>query len=198
MTRLAMSVRAVVVLGAISLALSMAFVAQTSGYLPASVSEDMVEFQDGAGNSIQPFSETGSCVATWTQISLKVAAETRWNLATGAPDPGSYKLNEGCLYDRTTPSNTPVSYNPVPKATVDGVSALVTCCPETPDEVALFTDANAGSTVVINFYFDILNPQPTPTPIPSAGPVALVALAALFAAVIAWRLKRRSQPSRVG
>lgn len=187
-----------VLLGAVSLALFIAFVVQTSGYLPAAVLEDTVEFQDGAGNSIQSVSETGSCTARWTQISLKVAAETRLNLATGAPDPGSYKLNAGCLYDRATPSNTPISYNPVPKATVDGVSVLITCCPETPDEVALLTDANAGSTVVINFYFDILNPQPTPTPIPSAGPVALVALAALFAVLIAWRLKRQLQPSQTG
>lgn len=37
------------------------------------------------------------------------------------------------------------------------MTVLVTCCEGSPDEIELFTDANAGSTVEVQFSFDVVD-----------------------------------------
>jgi hypothetical protein len=144
---------------------------QGSASISAAVPENSIEFQDGAGNVVQSVSAgdtaivyirdsdlatVGTCTGTWTAIDATVTAGTRWSLATGSPRPVAYTLSEGCGYDRATSANTPLTLNPAPTATVNGVTKLVTCC-ENSHEIALFNDANAGSTVRVDFYFDLVD-----------------------------------------
>ena len=152
---------------AVSLTL-MLIPAQRSGLL-APVEDDSVEFQDGAGNAVQSFTPgqtaalyvkdaglttLGTCTATWTALPAKVSAGALLSLATGQPHPEVYSLNEVCGYDQASPANTPLKLQPAQTATVDGVPTLVTCCLNSPDEIALFTDADATSTVQFTFEFD--------------------------------------------
>ncbi|MCH8206590.1 MAG: hypothetical protein IH956_06250 [Chloroflexi bacterium] len=152
---------------AVSLTL-MLIPAQRSGLL-AAVEEDSVEFQDGAGNVVQSFAPgqtaalyvkdaglttLGTCTATWTALPAKVPAGALLSLATGQPHPEVYSLSEGCGYDQASPANTPFRLQPAQTATVDGVPTLVTCCLNSADEIALFTDADATNTVQFTFEFD--------------------------------------------
>ena len=135
----------------------------------AEVGEDSVEFQDGSGNAVQSFTPgqtssfyvkdtglttVGTCTATWTTLPAEVQAGVFLSLATGQPHPGVYGLNQGCDYDRAVPANTPFKLGSGQTAAVDGVPTLVTCRVGSPDQLALFTDADAGSMVQFTFNFD--------------------------------------------
>ena len=107
--------------------------------MASALTEDSVEFQDGAGNPVAFLSPgdvavfyvrdtdrgtSGACTGVWTDIGVHVEAGTRLNLATGAPDPAAYSLSEGCSYNTDAPAGTPLRLDPMPSATVDGVPSM--------------------------------------------------------------------------
>ena len=53
-----------------------------------------------------------SCTATWTDVGLEAIPNAWWSLATGAPDPSTFSLNPGCIYDTADPANTPLILPP--------------------------------------------------------------------------------------
>ena len=135
----------------------------------AAVPEGAVEFQDGAGNAIdsvksdarlsiymrdKALNTLGTCTATWTELPVQVPANQLLSLSTGAPYSEVYSLNDGCAYDRDTPSNTPLNLVSGELAYVDDVPTLVGCCPDSTDQIALFTAADSGSTIEFDFNFD--------------------------------------------
>ena len=159
-----MSVR----VGLMVLAILVLPVVQASG-ARAAVPQGAVEFQDGSGNSIasvmpdqrvriyvkdETLGSLDYCIATWTNLPATVPANQPLSLSTGAPHSDVYSLNEGCAYDRDTPSNTPLNLGSGELAYVDDVPTLVGCCPDSTDQIALFTDADLGSTIEFDFNFD--------------------------------------------
>lgn len=180
------------------------FVVFTSSRIPHSDSvfaeapESLSELREGTGsaarsgraaahldNEVEP--PTGTCTATWTGIGGKVTPDMWWNLATGSPHADTYALSADCLYDTAAPANTPLVWPPEMEAWVDGVRTLVADFKPSTGELRLFTNANAGAAVRIDFYFDATR-VPRPTPVPAAGPTALILLGGLFAGVLSWRL----------
>ena len=158
-----MSVR----VGLVVLAILVLPVVQASG-ARAAVPQGAVEFQDGSGSSIvsvmpdqrvriyvkdETLGSLDYCIATWTNLPATVPANQPLSLSTGAPHPDVYELNEGCLFDRQTPSNTPIIISSGDTADVNGVPTLV-CCPDWVDQVTLNTNADAGNTIEFEFIFD--------------------------------------------
>ena len=141
----------------------------------AAVPEGAVEFQDGAGNavdSVKPdqrlkiyvrdksLNTLGTCTATWTELPATVRGmqQDELSLSTGAPHSEVYSLNEGCAYDRETPSNTPFALGSNELADVDlpdggWVPVLVVCCPDT-DHIEFQTNVDTGSTITFEFNFN--------------------------------------------
>ena len=65
------------------------------------------------------------CTATWSDVGLEALPHAWWSLATGAPDPSTFSLNAGCIYDTADPVNTPLILPPAEEspwmAIVDGL-----------------------------------------------------------------------------
>jgi hypothetical protein len=142
--------------------------------LSATLSEDTIEFQDGAGNAIQwlrpgdlaliyvqdaDLATSDSCTGTWAELDAQVPAGTSWSLANGQPHPETFALSAGCPYDSASPGDTPLvlpSAQQLPwEAIVDGVANLIANFGASTGQFTLLNDANAGDSVVIEFNFDV-------------------------------------------
>ena len=92
---------------------------------------------------------TEGCTVLWLNIAGEVEANTPWSVVSGSPYPEAFSRN-GCEYD----GSTPLASYPSAKAFVNGVDNLVS-----PDgqngRVSLLYDADAGSTVIIVFHFEV-------------------------------------------
>ena len=141
----------------------------TSAFV-APLTEDSVEFQDGAGSTVESLSPgdtavffirddglstTGSCTGAWTEIASAVASTQSWSLVTGVPQANAYVLSGGCPYDTAAPANTPLRFPLV--ASVNGVNTLVTNFDAEKGEFTLLTNVEAGSTLRVDFTFDLVD-----------------------------------------
>ena len=120
-----------------------------------------------------------SCTATWTDVGLEAIPNAWWSLATGAPDPSTFSLNPGCIYDTADPANTPLILPPAEEppwmAIVNGLPVPVGNLDPAAGRISLVFGIEAGSRVQVDFYFDATNvvmptPTATPTPTPTASP----------------------------
>ena len=120
-----------------------------------------VSFQDGMAEAGEPvafhvddqsLNTLGSGTATWTSLPEAVSHSASWNLATGAPHPSVHSLSGA--FD---PPSTPLAFDPLPTASVNGVAALVDDLNPASGSVSLLNDVDAGSTLVISFSFDAVD-----------------------------------------
>ncbi len=163
-----MAVRVIPVALTIVFSLLAASTMRGAGPSPAGLPEDSVEFQDGAGSARQAFfpgetaafyvkdTELGTVAtstATWTGLTEPVTTTAWWSLATGAPQPAVYWLSEGSIYDTTVPANTPL--HSIPAAAVGEARYSLTDFREHTGEFTLLNNVDAGSTLVVDFDFDV-------------------------------------------
>lgn len=162
-----MAVKTAVILSATMAAMVLA--TGVIAYRPASaVSEETVQFQDGAGNEKLAFvpgdtaefyvrdaglATTPTSSAIWNGLGFQVQANTWWSLATGDPAPGVYQLQAGSLFSTSSPSQTLLSG--APTTTVNAVPTLVSNLNAILGEFALLTDVNTSSVLAVEFAFDI-------------------------------------------
>lgn len=158
---------------------------------------DAVESGQGDGDE-----ETlDSCTATWQVLLDNVLQGERWSFATGAPEPERFGISPSdCQFDTETPANTPLALPPpVWNVTVDDRPfVLIGDILSLTGEITFVNNVDAGSTVVIEFYFQLnQNPTPDPVPLPSLGNISLAILAGLFVIVVTLRLNRRKLRRRI-
>ena len=141
----------------------------------AAAAEVSVEFQDGAGNTVQSFSPGDSAAfyisgaglgtletstATWTEISAPVPRFTVWDLATGQPEAAAFALSAGSGYDTTTPASTPLYSAPTVYVTGSPDPASLNDCNALTGEFSLAFDVSASSTLQVEFPFYVLDSYP--------------------------------------
>ena len=111
-----------------------------------------------------------SCVATWLNVPVPpppanprmgLFGVQTFNVATGAPAPAVFSLNNGCRYDKTTPSNTPlISGVPAPDVHVNGRDAPPDSVDPRNGEIKLVQVIPNNARVEIRFYFDAADAYP--------------------------------------
>ena len=120
-----------------------------------------VSFQDAMADAEEPIAfhvsdsslnTLGSGTATWTSIPEAVSQSAWWNLATGSPHSSVHSLTGS--FDTGDPSSTPLAFDPLPTASVNGVATLVDNLNPVSGAVSLLNDVDAGSTLVVSFSFD--------------------------------------------
>ena len=120
-----------------------------------------------------------NCTALWIGIRVDVAHDSWLSVATGAPDPSTFSLSPGCIYDIADPANTPLILPPAEQppwmAIVDGLPVPVGNLDPPAGRISLVFSIQAGSEVQVDFYFDATNvvtptPTETPTPTPTQTP----------------------------
>ena len=160
---------------AVSLALGLFLALALTGRdtIVGAVSEGTVEIQDGAGNVVESvlldntvtffvrdadLATAGTGTGIWTGLEIEAPAGTWWSFATGEPDPAIYVLSADKPYDSGDPASTPLVIPGVLwTATVDGIDTPVTNFSASTGRVTLLTDVEPGSTVEIDFAFDIVD-----------------------------------------
>lgn len=84
-----------------------------------------------------------------------------FNVATGAPAPAVFSLNNGCRYDKADPSNTPlISGVPAPDVHVNGRDAPPDSVDPRNGEIKLVQVIPNNARVEIRFYFDAADAYP--------------------------------------
>jgi hypothetical protein len=142
----------------------------------ATLSEDSVEFQGGAGDRTQwlrpgdmasfyvkdsHLATSNTCTGIWANINTLVEAGAEWGLATGEPHPDAFALSSGCSYDTASPGSTPLALPPAQQlpweALVDGVGNIIAAFDASTGQATLLNHADAGDEVEIDFYFDVVD-----------------------------------------
>ena len=108
-----------------------------------------------------------SCVATWLNVPVPppppdppmgLEGVQTFNVATGAPAPTVFSLNEGCRYDKADPPNTPlISGVPAPDAHVNGRDSAPDSVNPNNGEIKLVQVIPDNARVEIRFYFDAVD-----------------------------------------
>ena len=81
-----------------------------------------------------------------------------FNVATGAPAPTVFSLNEGCRYDKSDPPNTPlISGVPAPDAHVNGRDSAPDSVNPNNGDIKLVQVIPDNARVEIRFYFDAVD-----------------------------------------
>lgn len=81
-----------------------------------------------------------------------------FNVATGAPAPDVFSLNEGCRYDKADPPNTPlISGVPAPDAHVNGRDSSPDSVNPNNGDIKLVQVIPDNARVEIRFYFDAVD-----------------------------------------
>ena len=108
-----------------------------------------------------------SCVATWLNVPVPppppdppmgLEGVQTFNVATGAPAPTVFSLNEGCRYDKADPPNTPlISGVPAPDAHVNGRDSAPDSVNPNNGDIKLVQVIPDNARVEIRFYFDAVD-----------------------------------------
>lgn len=108
-----------------------------------------------------------SCVATWLNVPVPppppdppmgLGGVQTFNVATGAPAPTVFSLNEGCRYDKANPPNTPlISGVPAPDAHVNGRDSAPDSVNPNNGDIKLVQVIPDNARVEIRFYFDAVD-----------------------------------------
>ena len=94
---------------------------------------------------------TKPCSVQWSGIADEIQANSAWNVVTGAPYPDVFS-REGCGYE----ASTPLAIYPHTQAFVNGIEYHVNL-DRWDRRVYLLNDVDAGSTVKINFYYEVVD-----------------------------------------
>ena len=122
-------------------------------YLPGSIV--VFHIQDG------DLATTEACTGAWTDAAPPIPAQTWWSFPTGAPQPEVYQgLDDGCIYDRETPANTPLTWPPQAEVKVNGTPHYLSDVSVETGEFQLANDLIATSTVVVLFRFEVADTYP--------------------------------------
>ena len=94
---------------------------------------------------------TKPCSVQWSGIAAELQANSAWNVVTGAPYPDVFS-REGCDYE----ASTPLAIYPRTQAFVNGIEYQVNL-DRWDGRVYLLNDVDAGSTVKINFFYELVD-----------------------------------------
>ena len=94
---------------------------------------------------------TKPCSVQWSGIADEIQANSAWNVVTGAPYPDVFS-REGCGYE----ASTPLAIYPHTQAFVNGIEYHVNL-DRWDGRVYLLNDVDAGSTVKINFFYEVVD-----------------------------------------
>ena len=94
---------------------------------------------------------TKPCSVQWSGIADELQANSAWDVVTGAPYPDVFS-REGCGYE----ASTPLAIYPHTQAFVNGIEYHVNL-DRWDGRVYLLNDVDAGSTVKINFFYEVVD-----------------------------------------
>ena len=94
---------------------------------------------------------TKPCSVQWSGIADEIQANSAWDVVTGAPYPDVFS-REGCGYE----ASTPLAIYPHTQAFVNGIEYHVNL-DRWDGRVYLLNDVDAGSTVKINFFYEVVD-----------------------------------------
>ena len=94
---------------------------------------------------------TKPCSVQWSGIADEIQANSAWNVVTGAPYPDVFS-REGCDYE----ASAPLAIYPRTQAFVNGIEYQVNL-DRWDGRIYLLNDVDAGSTVKINFYYEVVD-----------------------------------------
>ena len=94
---------------------------------------------------------TKPCSVQWSGIAAELQANSAWDVVTGAPYPDVFS-REGCDYE----ASTPLAIYPRTQAFVNGIEYQVNL-DRWDGRVYLLNDVDAGSTVKINFFYELVD-----------------------------------------
>ena len=97
---------------------------------------------------------TMPCSVQWSGIAEELRANSAWNVVTGAPYSDVFS-REGCDYE----ASTPLAIDPRTQALVNGLEYHVNI-DRWNGRIHLLNDVDAGSTVKINFYHEVVDTFP--------------------------------------
>ena len=97
---------------------------------------------------------TERCSVTWSDLPNEVAANSFWDVVSGAPYPDAF-TSEGCSYE----ASTPLALYPRTRALVNGLEYPVSL-DRGRGRVSLLNDADRGSTVRIDFHYEVVDAFP--------------------------------------